>query len=235
MAYCVNCGVELSSSENKCPLCGVKVYRVEGMNKEEAGTPLYPKSVMNVSIGSKELLPALAVFFLIPILICVICDMLISHKLTWSTYVICAMMLAYVYVFLPFVLGKKRVKLYIGACTFATLLFLFFLSEKTNSGIAWFLEIGLPVCLGAGLLLIALNIVFSCFGNKKLAKIASVFFALGTYTVLINVCVNMFLKMQNILTWSLFSLVPCVIIGIGLLIIEKNTRLKSEVKRRFFI
>lgn len=235
MAYCVNCGVELSPSENKCPLCGIKVYRVEGMNEEEAGASLYPKSVMNVSIGSKELLPALAVLFLIPILICVICDMLISHKLTWSSYVICAMMLAYVYVFLPFIFGKKRVKLYIGLCTLATLLFLLFLSEKTNSGIAWFLEIGLPVCLGAGALLIGLSIVFSCFANKKLVKTASVLFATGIYTVLINICVNMFLKMQGILTWSLYSLVPCVIIGIALLVIEKNTRLKSEAKRRFFI
>ena len=26
MSYCVNCGVELSQNEKKCPLCGTEVY-----------------------------------------------------------------------------------------------------------------------------------------------------------------------------------------------------------------
>ncbi len=235
MAYCVNCGVELAASEKRCPLCGIKVIRPEGMEEEKSTSTLYPPDIPSVHMGFRELLPALAVLLLIPILICVICDMLITQKLTWSTYVISAMMLAYVYIFTPFMFKKKRSVLYISSCTLATLLFLFFLSEKVTTATKWFSPLGLPICLSAGILLILLMLVFEKVKNKKLIKAASIFFAVALFTVLINIFVNMFFKMQNIVSWSLYSATPCVIIGIVLLMIDRNTRIKAEAKRRFFI
>lgn len=235
MAYCVNCGVELAPSEKKCPLCSVRVVRVEGMAEEKHTPSLYPTDIPHMHMGFKELLPALAVLLLIPIVICIICDMLITKTLTWSTYVISAMMLAYVYIFVPFILKKRKRIWYISLCTIATLLFLLFISEQQHTITPWFLPLGLPICLSAGIMLLLVVLVFEKFKNKKLIKAATAFFAAGIFTVLINIFVNLFFKMNTVVTWSLYSLAPCVIIGVVLLMLERNTRLKAEAKRRFFI
>ncbi len=41
MAYCVNCGVELEASLEKCPLCNTPVYHPV---KEEKSKPAFPLS-----------------------------------------------------------------------------------------------------------------------------------------------------------------------------------------------
>ena len=39
--YCIQCGVKLSDTESRCPLCGVAVYHPE--LTREPGEPLYPR------------------------------------------------------------------------------------------------------------------------------------------------------------------------------------------------
>ena len=40
--YCINCGVKLSDTEKKCPLCGTEVYHPT--LKQGDASPLYPKN-----------------------------------------------------------------------------------------------------------------------------------------------------------------------------------------------
>ena len=67
--YCINCGVKLSDTEQKCPLCGTSVYHPEIKQKETA--PLYPKDRMQKRESIRKILSGAIIFlFLIPLMVC---------------------------------------------------------------------------------------------------------------------------------------------------------------------
>ncbi|MBQ9833192.1 MAG: hypothetical protein IJO48_05610 [Clostridia bacterium] len=233
MAYCVNCGVELAASEKKCPLCGVKVILPKEIEETEPAKGLYPHSLPPIRIELREILPIFAVLLLIPLLICVICDFLTSRTISWSMYVAASIILAYVYLFTPFLFKKNRAVIYISLCTAATALFLLFLSFKTNG--VWFMPLALPIALTAGILLLTLSVIFDRFRPRKLVKAAFVLFAAALFVSAVNIFVNLFICDPLIISWSFYCSVPCAIIGIILLMLNRSSRIKAEAKRRFFI
>lgn len=233
MSYCVNCGVELAATEPNCPLCGVEVVNPkEPDRKVEKG--LYPPSeLVPLRFGFREFLAPLALILLVPLLICVISDLLTTSTLTWSVYVIGSMMLMYVYVFLPFVFRQHRMLICILFDWAITILFLFMI--EVQSGGNWFMPIALPLSLAAGALLTIIVIVFERARLRKLVRFAIVIFGIGLYSVIINIVVEYSIYAALRINWSLYSLIACATLGILALFINRNSKLKAEAKRRFFI
>lgn len=89
MPYCVNCGVELSGSEEKCPLCGTEVYRPKSAAKggppdARPYPPYQPLTIQRVSKSSIIIL--ITLLSLLPVLLTLICDLSINRGVTWSAY-----------------------------------------------------------------------------------------------------------------------------------------------------
>ena len=90
--YCASCGVKLSDTEKKCPLCGLKAYHPEIRRPEaESNYPahLYPEQEVS-PWGIKVLVLTV---FLLPLITVILCDIPIHGKVTWSGYVIGALIL----------------------------------------------------------------------------------------------------------------------------------------------
>ena len=72
MPYCVNCGVELGGSEEKCPLCVTEVYRpnnaAKGGSSDALPYPPYkPLTIQRVSKSSIIIL--ITLLSLLPVLL----------------------------------------------------------------------------------------------------------------------------------------------------------------------
>ena len=99
--YCVKCGVELADSEKKCPLCGTEVI-CPGETRKLAPAPYPPYPGVSSEHASKSgILFVLTVLFLLPFLLCLICDFKINGELIWSGYASGALLLLYILIVLP--------------------------------------------------------------------------------------------------------------------------------------
>ena len=98
--FCIRCGVKLADTESRCPLCGTRVFHPD--LERSAALPLYPDDrypeTKTTPIG---LLIVISTLFLIAALIAVLCDLRLQHAVTWSGYVVGALVLGYVAVILP--------------------------------------------------------------------------------------------------------------------------------------
>ena len=115
--YCINCGVKLADSEKQCPLCLTKVYHPDISQKD--ADPLYPPQrypALQVSPTGTRVI--LTVLFLLPLLICLQCDLLLSGGISWSGYVSGALVVLYVAIVLPSWFRKPNPVIFVP-CTFA--------------------------------------------------------------------------------------------------------------------
>ena len=84
--YCIKCGVELSDSEEKCPLCGTVVFHP--YIKRPDGEKPYPVDRKPQETASRSgLLFILTMLFLLPLATSLLCDWKINGRILWSGYV----------------------------------------------------------------------------------------------------------------------------------------------------
>lgn len=234
MSYCVNCGVELAESEKKCPLCGVEVINPAQPRRIVADSP-YPRRLEKISkkMDRRFFAQLAGLLLLIPLLITVLVNILSSGKLSWSGYVIGALAMVFVWVVLPFYFKKYYTVPFICADCVAAVLYLWLVELLT--GADWFLAVGLPIGAGASLFAILLAAAFS--GKVKLGalvKTALILFSAGLFTVCVNVITSETVFGTPSVSWSLYVLVPCLILGIAAMIIERRKNFKEEIRRRLF-
>ena len=98
--YCAKCGVKLAASEETCPMCGLRAYHPDLPRQTEDG--LYPKN-KRPKHAKRSAWPQiiLTAMFLLPMLIVMLCDLRLTGRVTWSGYVIGALLLGYVIFVLP--------------------------------------------------------------------------------------------------------------------------------------
>ena len=98
--YCVRCGVKLADSQKRCPLCDTVVFHPDITQPE--GEPMYPQDhYPEPPVQPLGLLTIVSALFLAPIFITLLCDLQISGRISWSGYVIGALLLAYIAFILP--------------------------------------------------------------------------------------------------------------------------------------
>ena len=97
--YCIHCGVQLAQVQTTCPLCGTKMILPEGYQPD---VPLYPENRYPKE-EKRQLWPQgiIAAAFFLPMLISIICDYQMGSAISWSGYVVGALLVAYVAIGLP--------------------------------------------------------------------------------------------------------------------------------------
>ena len=82
--YCIQCGVQLADTEKSCPLCGTVCYHPDRSRPE--AEPLYPKDQhFQSQVSPSGVMGALTVLCLIPIVICLLCDLRVNGQDRKST------------------------------------------------------------------------------------------------------------------------------------------------------
>lgn len=228
--YCINCGVKLADTEQKCPLCGTVVYHPE--LKQPQTRPLYPVNKMPASgSGSKSLNGAVIFLFLIPLLVCLYADLSLDGKLEWSGYVAGALMIAYVAFALPLWFRKPNPVIFVP-CNFAAIgLYLLYINWATQGN--WFLTLAFPVVGGLGLITCAVVTLLYYLRKGWLYILGGALIALGAFMPLMEFLIGITFDL-GFIGWAIYPLVVLVLLGGLLIYFAINKDAREIMERKLF-
>ncbi len=238
MSYCVNCGVELADSQKKCPLCGTPVINPRYDGKTNAKPPFPPYHVRTQQqVSRTSLVGLLTLIFLIPILLCVVCDASINHSILWSGYVVCAFLQLYITIAVPVLLSAKPAKyhavLSIALDTAALLGLLRYIEWRTGG--SWFLSFALPVTVTACFFIIALIVLARHTDLSRLAIAAIAVVCIGFFCLAVELLLIFAFDLRRELVWSSYPLITFLLLGAVLFFIDRNKPLKEKLIQKFFL
>lgn len=229
--YCINCGVKLAPSENKCPLCGTVPYHPQ-ISREE-GKPLYPKNRYPAAeVSPKAAQAVMLVLFLIPLLTTLLIDLRINRDVTWSGYVIGALLLSYIIMALPWWFKKPNPVIFVP-CGFAAVgLYLLYINLATGGG--WFLSFAFPVTGGIGLIVTAVVTLMRYLRGGRLYIFGGASIALGCFMLLMEFLLSITFG-RGFVGWSIYPLVALVLLGGFMIFLAINHSAREMMERKMFI
>ena len=230
--YCVNCGIRLADTEKICPLCGTAAFHPD-IQRPQA-EPLYPADRLPApqvrSRASQILLTAL---FLIPMLICLQCDLLVKGSITWSGYVMGALITGYVWFILPQWFRRPNPVVFCAADFLAAGLYLLYINLAVDGD--WFLSFAFPVTGTVGLIAITVTALVKYVRKGYLYIFGGALIALGSFMPLMEFLLTITFAPIRFYGWSLFPLTALAVVGGALIFLAINRRAREKMEKRFFI
>ena len=228
--YCVNCGVKLEDTETKCPLCETVVYHPDLRQGE--GTPLYPAGRIPKPRARSKVLAGLSVpAFLIPLLVCFLCDRSVDGVLEWFGFVAGGLAVAYVALALPLWFKRSHPIVFTPCGVAAALVYLLYVSLATGGD--WFLPFAFPVAGGFGILLCALVVLLCLLKRGRLFIWGGYFIALGGWMLLLEFLLGATFGMP-FYGWSVYPLVVFVLLGGALIFLGISATAREIMERKLF-
>lgn len=230
MSFCVNCGVKLAKSEGKCPLCKTEVLNPNVKDKDIQS--IYPEKIEKLSnINWNYVMKLISILLVIFGLISVICDLLIIGHMTWSIYVIGAVLyLGSLSSFLHF----KKPYIPIIISTMGAELFILLIAYLNNF-LNIFKFLIMPFIFIESILFL---IVIWIVRRKKKNIVRMISFCLFMFSlaiISIEVLIDLYSNIDVILSWSVYVTLPILIISLGLILLSFNKKILEEIKKRIFI
>lgn len=230
--YCVNCGVKLADSQKKCPLCGTAAYHPDIPRPE--GAPMYPEN----SMPAPQLKPRTAqiiasALFLLPMLITFQCDFRVSGGVTWSGYVIGALLTAYCVFVLPHWFRRPDPAVCCAVDFAAVGLYLLYINHVTAGD--WFLTFALPVTAAFGLIFTVVTALLNRLRRGRIFVLGGTLGALGLFVLLIEVLLWITFAPVAFYGWSLYPMTVLLVLGLTLILLGANHRAREKIQRKFFM
>ena len=230
--YCINCGVKLGDSESKCPLCGTVPYRPD-ISRIELD-PLYPKDQHPVSHVSK--LGALIIIsgiFLLPFIISLLCDLQLNGGVSWSGYVMGALLLGYELIVLPCWFNKPNPVIFVPCDFLAIGCYLLFVNALTGGD--WFLSFAFPLTCAIGIIITVTVTLLKYARHGVLYIFGGMFIAFGLLMPLIEYLIFVTFDIASKVNWSIFPLVALILVGALLIFFAICRPARESMERKFFI
>lgn len=229
MSYCVNCGVRLAKSEHACPLCKTKVINPNKL--EDEYVPAYSSQIEKFKTINYKFLSKLIVSILLSLgIITVLCDLIITKSISWSIYVICAILLLCSHFIFPFC---KNIYIYFTSILITTELLLFAIAYL-NNGLHWYIYLVLPFIFIFWCYIMICTRIIKKRRKGFLRRVVLCFLFSSVALLAIETGIDLYNDNLH-LTWSLYAALPITIISIILFIISFNRKLLEEIKQRIFI
>lgn len=230
--YCIKCGVKLSDNQKACPLCETVVFHPEIMPTGDE--PLYPPQQNPApKVKSQAALVVVTTFFLLPLLITALCDFQLNGQITWSGYVVGALLVSYVILVLPYWFRRPNPVVFVP-CGFAAVgLFLLYISIATGGG--WFLTFAFPVTGAVGLIVTAVVALLKYVGKGQLYIFGGALIALGAFMPVMELLMNLTFGYTRGLLWSGYPLVTLVLLGGMLIFLAIYRPARETMERKFFL
>ncbi len=230
--YCINCGVKLSDTEKSCPLCGTVPYHPDLVRTE--ADSLYPKNKYpkTKKVSRMGIMAAITVVAIIPIVITLLCDLQLNSAVTWSAYVIGAILVGYVSFVLPFWFKKPNPIIFTALFFVTSGIYVLFINLINHGD--WFLSFAFPTAGIIGLIITALVALTHYLKRGRLFIYGGAFIAVGCYMPLMELFLSITFDF-NFIWWSLYPLIPLVLIGLTLIFFGVSPAAREGVERRFFL
>ena len=226
--YCINCGVKLDNSLDKCPLCDT-VVPIPNPHAEEK---LYPtQKLPKIMPKSKTLSASLLILLFIPLILTFFSDIHDNKQLDWFGFVAGAIFVSYVILALPIWFRNPNPVIFIPCDFAAALPYLFYINWKIGGN--WFFSFALPAVGGFALIISALITLLHYLKKGRLFIIGGFFMVLGAFTLLLEfLMANTF--EEKFIGWSLYPLVTLALFGCMLLYLAINKKAREMAKRKLF-
>jgi hypothetical protein len=232
MSYCVNCGVELEKSQKKCPLCGTVVLN-PNEPFDDAAVPPYPLRHDPAPLADRRMTVLLLSGILaLPASICLVCNYILSAALTWSVFVVGAAAVVWITTVPPLIIRRGTLFWSIALDLAAVGVFLYFVNRFATPELSWFTPLALPVLMVTGFAVLVAAVLFRYAKLTKLHIAAVCLLLIGLLLVGIELITDAYLRHPVGLEWSPLVLIPCAILALIYLIIDRKKRLKSDLKKR---
>ncbi len=234
MAYCVNCGVELDKSLERCPLCNTPVVPPDALYARANSRPVppFPKENGQMEVVKrKDLAILLSVSLTAACVVCGLLNLLVFSNSLWSLYVIGACVVIWVLAIPAVIYTKLPVYFCLLLDGLSIGLYQYLISFNTPSH-HWFYALALPIT--------ALVTATALVSALLIRKVYASFLMNGIYffcdiailCVGIELLVERFAGASYRLTWSAIVLAICTVIVIALTTIVSRARLRNAVRRR---
>lgn len=234
MSYCVHCGVELAPSEKACPLCRTPVLNPVCPWEKPEKMP-YPDRVEDIMrhIDLKYGRRLAMMVLLIPSLVVLAVNLLSSHTVSWSLYVIGALACLYTWGLVPFFYRFKRPYAYITLDFIMLALYLLLIALMTD-GMLWYWMLALPVLLSVGAVCQMISLAVRRLEWQPLVRAAVVCLLMAIFLVTLDLLADRYMG-HIFLNWSVYAGLPLVVLGGIFFTLEKKKGLKSTIKKHLFI
>lgn len=230
--YCVNCGVKLADSEKTCPLCATVVFHPDLPRPQ--GEPLYPEDRLPApQVSSRGAQIILTALFLIPMLICFQCDLLVNRGVTWSGFVLGALALGYIVFVLPQWFRRPNPVVFCPVNFAAAGLYLLYINWALDGD--WFLTFAFPVVGAVGLIFTAVTVLLRYLRRGRLYIFGGALMALGAFMPLMEFLLCVTFEPIRFYGWSLYPLTALLILGGMLIFLAINQPAREKMEKKFFI
>ncbi len=230
--YCVKCGVKLEDTEKVCPLCGTVVFHPD--IKRDDVERLYPENnYPKHHINRFAAMMIITTMFLIPIIITLLCDLKVNSGVTWSGYVIGALIVSYDMIVLPFWFQKPNPVIFVP-CAFAVIgAYLCYINLAVNGD--WFLSFAFPLVACIGIIVTAVVALLKYVKRGELYIFGGAVLLLGVLSPVLELLVNITFLVEKFSFWSVYPLVASILVGGLLIFLAINTTFREKMERKFFI
>ena len=231
MSYCVNCGVELESSLQECPLCHTPV-----INPKEAGRDI-PTSPYPVDKGQVEVVKRKDLGILLSVVLtatgvtCLLLNLLVFGQSLWSLLVIGICICLFVFTFPAVYYSKMPIYVSLLSDGIAVAVYLYMIAYLTPST-DWFWQLGLPIVMLVTLCMEIFTFLLKKIPFSVLSGALCLFIESPLFCAALELMIRRMLFDPLRLTWSAVVLTVCVIIDVALITILVKKRLRNEVRRR---
>jgi len=230
MSYCVNCGVKLAKSERKCPLCNTKVINPNRLKDEYE--PLYSNQIEKFKTINYKYIAKLIILVLLSLAaVTVLCDLIITKTISWSIYVVCAIL--FLSSHLIFVFNKNIYLSY--TIILITTELLIFVIAYLNNGMHWYIYLVLPFIIIFWIYIMLCTMIIKKRRKGLLRRFIICLLFSSVALIAIESGIDLFKHNQVHYTWSLYASLPIIIISGLLFILSFNRKLLEEIKQRIFI
>ncbi len=230
--YCVKCGVKLADTELECPLCGTVVYHPD--ITREKGESLYPgKKYPRAGITPRWPQVMFTVAFLLPLFIVLLCDLQFNGGITWSGYVMGALVLGYVAAVLPSWFKKPNPVIFVPCDFAAAALYLLYINIVTGG--EWFLPFALPVVGAVGAVVITVVTLLYYLRRGRLFIFGGAMIALGGVILLMEFLMCLTFEGIVFIGWSLYPLVTLALLGGALIFLGICRPARESMEKKFFL
>lgn len=229
--YCIKCGVELSDAENTCPLCGTTVIKHPELKRKIESKQYPPKRYQSHEIRPFGWLFIITALFIITLLTVFICDFQLNDRVSWSGYVIGALITFYVTCVLPFWFKNANPVIFVPI-GFAVLgLYLWYINYTTKG--AWFLSFALPVVSCIGFIVTTMVVLIKYIKRGQLYIFGGGSIALGGFMLLLEFLFHITFN-RPIQYWSLVPLGVFVLLGLFLFFVAIHRPTRELLERKLF-
>lgn len=235
MSYCVNCGVELQASADRCPLCDTLVINPSDLKKLKEGQTPFPKEKGQVEeVKRKDVGILLTAILAATAVICGVLNALCFRGSLWSLAVGGVCIVLWV-ILIPAVIYRKQ-PIYVSLLFDGVIVaFYQYVLTYLVGYDRWFFLLALPITILVTVIGEILTLCIKKLPNSFWASCLEIFTSVGLLCMGIEILIDCFLEQGIALSWSAVVLTVCGILDIAFITILSRKRLRHAIHKRLHL